>query len=154
MIYGNILVTIIYIIAFILCVIGFYKKKSDLDWISNLFIVIAYAGHTIILSLNIFNDSYLSKGQFYFSLFGWSIILVFLFLIWRMRIKFLSLIIAPLALVFFIWSNFINTKVLPVPKTMSLLWFSTHIFFVCFCQLHWYQLVLLLGSFIYTCTIK
>ncbi|WP_461833115.1 cytochrome c biogenesis protein CcsA [Desulfothermus sp.] len=128
MVFFNIFVSITYIIAFILCIIAIHKKNSVLDRISNLFILVGYLAHSLILFLNIFHDSFLSKGQFYFSLFGWSIILVFLFLIWKMKIKFLSLMISPLALIFFISSNLINTKTLPVPKTMSMLWFGTHIF--------------------------
>ncbi len=128
MTFFNVFIALIYFVGFILCIIGFLRKSTKLGTISNIFIVSGYIGHTIILLLTIFNGVFLSKGQFYFSLFGWSLIFVFLFLILKMKMRFLSLIIAPIAFIFFICSFFITTKQLPVPKTMSMLWFGTHIF--------------------------
>ena len=127
MIFGSMFVGIFYTLGFILCLVGFFRKNSKIDKIALSCILLGYIGHTIILVFNISTSIFLSKGQFYFSLFVWFLILIFFILILRMRIQFLSLIIGPLALILFVSSLLVNTKMLPVPKTMGSLWFGTHI---------------------------
>lgn len=125
--YFNVLIVASYLIGFILCLIGLLKNKERLNNISLWSILFGYLCHTVVLFFTIKNSAFLSKGQFYFGLFGWSLILIFLIMIIKMKIQFLSLVIAPLALIFFSSSFFITKKVLPVPKMMGSLWFGTHI---------------------------
>ncbi len=127
MIYFNAIVVISYLLGFILCLIALIKNKEKLNNVSLYIIFLGYICHTIVLFFTIKNDAFLSKGQFYFGLAGWSLILLFLVMIVKIRIQFLSIIISPLALLFFIISFFITKKVLPVPKIMGSLWFGTHI---------------------------
>lgn len=127
MIYFSFFVIISYIITFLLSLIGFLSLKKKLHNISLYSLIIGYICHSIILFFSIKNSAFLSKGQFYFGLFGWSLILLFLIMIIRLRIQFLTLIISPISLVLFVSSFFVTQKTLPVPKIMSSVWFGAHI---------------------------
>ncbi len=68
-----------------------------------------------------------SQTQFYFSLLAWSFLLIYLLLWWRLRLQFLALTAAPLALVLFTSSLALSTSDLNIPEQLSALWFSLHI---------------------------
>jgi len=68
-----------------------------------------------------------SQTQFYFSLLAWSFLLIYLLLWWKLRLQFLALTAAPLALVLFTSSLALSTSDLNIPEQLSALWFSLHI---------------------------
>ncbi len=69
----------------------------------------------------------LTQSQFYISLLAWTFLLIFFLLWWRLKLNFLSLIAAPLALVVFTWSLAISPATLPIPGLLQGLWFGLHI---------------------------
>ncbi len=89
----------------------------------------ALALHTVdlIMRLTDTGASTLQHGQFYISLLGWFIVLMFFVLWWRLKHDFLSMITAPLALILFSSSLAVSTQVLAVPEQWSALWFSLHV---------------------------
>ncbi len=96
--------------AAILTVAGFVLHSADL--------VLKYA-------LGI--GEILTQSQFYFSLLAWSFLLIYLLLWWKLKLKFLSITAAPLALLVFTGSLAISPTTLPVPGFLQGLWFSLHI---------------------------
>ncbi|NCC25430.1 MAG: cytochrome C assembly protein [Deltaproteobacteria bacterium] len=68
-----------------------------------------------------------TQAQFHFSLMAWLFLAVFFFLCWRLKIEFLSLAAAPLALILFTSSLAVSDIKVPVPETLSSLWFGLHV---------------------------
>ncbi|RQD64590.1 MAG: cytochrome C assembly protein [Desulfonatronovibrio sp. MSAO_Bac4] len=69
----------------------------------------------------------LTQSQFYISLMAWSFLLIYFFLWWKLKLKFLSITAAPLALLLFTGSLAISPSTLPVPGILQGLWFGLHI---------------------------
>ena len=69
----------------------------------------------------------LTQSQFYISLLAWSFLLIYFFLWWKLKLKFLSITAAPLALLVFTGSLAISPATLPIPGPMQGLWFGLHI---------------------------
>lgn len=69
----------------------------------------------------------LTQSQFYISLMAWSFLLIYFFLWWKLKLKFLSIAAAPLALLLFTGSLAISPSTLPIPGILQGLWFGLHI---------------------------
>jgi len=69
----------------------------------------------------------LLSGEFYFSLLAWSLLLICLFLWWRLRLGMLGLLAAPLALFLFLSSQAVTATRIPLPKALGGLFFGLHI---------------------------
>ncbi|MFN2342512.1 MAG: inner membrane protein YpjD [Desulfonatronovibrio sp.] len=69
----------------------------------------------------------LTQSQFYISLMAWSFLLIYFFLWWKLKLKFLSIAAAPLALLLFSGSLAISPSTLPIPGILQGLWFGLHI---------------------------
>jgi len=85
--------------------------------------------HTASLALRLFaNPSLaLASGEFYLSLFSWSLLLV-LFVLWiRLKLSFLGLIATPLAFILLLGSLGVNSARLPLPPSLAGLFFGLHI---------------------------
>lgn len=69
----------------------------------------------------------LASGEFYLSLFAWSLLLV-LFILWvRLKLSFLGLIATPLALVLLLGSQAVTAARVPMPSSLAGLFFGLHI---------------------------
>jgi ABC-type transport system involved in cytochrome c biogenesis permease subunit len=69
----------------------------------------------------------LASGEFYLSLFSWSLLLV-LFILWvRLKLSFLGLIATPLALVILLGSQAVTAARVPLPTSLAGLFFGLHI---------------------------
>ncbi|MBA4358319.1 MAG: cytochrome c biogenesis protein CcsA [Humidesulfovibrio sp.] len=69
----------------------------------------------------------LTAGRFLFCLLGWGILVIFLLLWWRLKLKFLAVVAMPLALVLYVTANAtvgVNTK---LPPMLTGLFFLLHI---------------------------
>lgn len=69
----------------------------------------------------------LTQSQFYISLLAWSFLLIYFLLWWRLKLKFLSITAAPMALLVFTGSLAISPSTLPIPGILQGLWFGLHI---------------------------
>lgn len=69
----------------------------------------------------------LQQGQFYISLLAWTFLLIYLLMSWRLKLPFLALTAAPLALILFSSSLVVSTATLNIPPFLSSLWFGMHI---------------------------
>ena len=91
--------------------------------------ILGFCLHSLSLGLKITVNPQeaISQGHFYFSLLAWSLLLIYLLIWWRLRLQFMALTAAPLALILFTPSILITTKPLSIPTTLSTLWFGLHI---------------------------
>ena len=69
----------------------------------------------------------LASGEFYLSLFSWSLLLI-LFILWlRLKLSFLGLIATPLAMVLLLGSQAVTAERVPLPTVLAGLFFGLHI---------------------------
>ena len=64
-----------------------------------------------------------SSGRFLFCLFGFGILCIFLFLWWRLKMRFLAVVALPLALVFYATANATSGIKASLPPMLSGLFF-------------------------------
>lgn len=69
----------------------------------------------------------LTSGRFLFCLLGFGILLIFLFLWWRLKLRFLAVVALPLALVFYATANATSGIKASLPPMLSGLFFLLHI---------------------------
>ncbi len=127
MLFGSIGAAVLYFVSFILYIVAICNNSQKLQRISLTFVLIGYILHTVVIAKLMWSSSFLSNGHFYFSLFSWILLLIYFLLILRYKIQFLSLTVAPLALIFLISSMLIGKRIVPFPHIMSSLWFGLHI---------------------------
>ena len=91
--------------------------------------IAAFILHSIDLALLAMGSGHatLLHGQFYFSLLAWTLLLIYLVIWWRLKLEFLALTAAPLALILFTSSMAVTKQHLSIPSQLSGLWFSLHI---------------------------
>ncbi|WP_028575157.1 cytochrome c biogenesis protein CcsA [Desulfonatronovibrio hydrogenovorans] len=113
-------------LSFLLGLIYSSKKTQDK---SVLLTIIGFGLHSLdlILKYALGIGEILTQSQFYISLLAWSFLLIYFFLWWRLKLKFLSITAAPLALLIFSGSLAISPTTLPVPGFLQGLWFGLHI---------------------------
>jgi len=88
-----------------------------------------FALHGLWLALLLAKDpsQALASGEFYLSLFSWSLVLT-LFILWlKLGMSFLGLIATPLALVLLLGSQAVTAARLPLPSSLAGLFFGLHI---------------------------
>jgi ABC-type transport system involved in cytochrome c biogenesis permease subunit len=88
-----------------------------------------FALHGLSLGLMLFQTPSLAltSGEFYLSLFSWSLLLV-LFILWiKLKLSFLGLIATPLALVLLLSSQAVTAARVPLPSSLAGLFFGLHI---------------------------
>ncbi len=107
---------------------GTLSAKPSLRRIGASSAVIGFGLHTLELLRLIATtqSAALNSGNFYFSLFAWTLLLIYFALWWRLRMQFLGLTAAPLALFLFSSSLAFTGKVI-MPKHLSGLFFGLHI---------------------------
>jgi ABC-type transport system involved in cytochrome c biogenesis permease subunit len=108
---------------------GALGNNASLKRISACITLAGFGLHSLDLLLKIASSPHfaITQGQFYFSLLAWSFLLIYFILWWRLKLQFLALTAAPLALVLFSSSMVVRTNPLPIPSQLSALWFGLHI---------------------------
>ena len=105
---------------------GAFGRAQRLRRLGNGLAVLGFALHTVDLALVLEFDRALPllHGEFYFSLLAWSLLLIFFFLWWRLKLDFLGLLASPLALILFLSSQAVTASRLPLPKSLGGLFFG------------------------------
>jgi len=108
---------------------GALGRAERLRRLGNSLAIMGFALHTVDLALVLGLDRGLAllRGEFYFSLLAWSLLLIFFFLWWKLKLDFLGLLASPLALILFLSSQAVTASRLPLPKSLSGLFFGLHI---------------------------
>lgn len=122
-------IALLYFLGSLLYVAGILSYKPGLRQVSLGVSLFGFCLHTVDLFLKVSTQTMFSfaQVQFYFSLLAWSFILIYLLLWWRLKLQFLALTAAPLALVLFTSSMVVHEAQMPIPPRLSELWFGLHI---------------------------
>jgi ABC-type transport system involved in cytochrome c biogenesis permease subunit len=118
-----------YFLGATLHLLGIVTNRPGLRRLGSLATVAGFLLHTADLAvlLGWEGGAALLSGEFYFSLLAWSLLLIFLFLWWRLRLELLGLLAAPLALILFLSSQAVTATRMPLPKALGGLFFGLHI---------------------------
>lgn len=118
----------LYLAGTVLYLAGAMWQAPGLRRVSTLAATFGFALHTVCLGLTVQEESATNilRGEFYFSLLAWSLLLIFFFLWWRLRMDFLALLASPLALILFLSSQAVGGA-RQLPETLSGLFFGLHI---------------------------
>jgi ABC-type transport system involved in cytochrome c biogenesis permease subunit len=109
--------------------LGVVAGKPGLRRTGSFLTVAGFVLHTADLALTLGSErgAALLSGEFYFSLLAWSLLLICLFLWWRLRLGMLGVLAAPLALFLFLSSQAVTAARMPLPQALSGLFFGLHI---------------------------
>lgn len=124
------LVIALYFLGTVLFVVGSALRHELLKKIALGFATLGFALHSVDLAqlLTVADPAQaLTTGRFLFCLLGWGILVFFLLLWWRLKLKFLAVVAMPLALMFYVASNAtvgVNTK---LPSMLTGLFFFLHV---------------------------
>lgn len=118
-----------YFLGATLHLLGIVTGRPGLRRSGSVATVAGFALHTADLAvlLGAEGGTALLSGEFYFSLLAWSLLVIFLFLWWRLRLELLGLLAAPLALFLFLSSQAVTATRMPLPKALGGLFFGLHI---------------------------
>jgi ABC-type transport system involved in cytochrome c biogenesis permease subunit len=112
-------------------ILGLLGQRTGLQRLANGCAFLGFAIHSALLAMALSAGpglaQALSQTQFYFSLLSWVLLLTFFLLWWRLRIKFLALVISPLALALFTSSIAVASAEVKLPSALSGLFFGLHI---------------------------
>ena len=124
-----ILVLAAYFFGATLHLLGVVSGRKKLRHAGEALTVSGFALHTmdLLVLLAAEGGAALLLGEFYFSLLAWSLLLICLFLWWRLRLEMLGLLAAPLALFLFLSSQAVTAQRMPLPKALGGLFFGLHI---------------------------
>ncbi len=122
-------IALLYFLGSLLYVAGMLSSNPLMRRISLGITLCGFSLHTVDLFLKISTQPMFAfaQAQFYFSLLAWSFLLIYLLLWWRLKLQFLALTAAPLALVLFTSSMVVGQAQMPIPPQLSKLWFGLHI---------------------------
>ena len=109
--------------------LGVVTGKAGLRRAGWLLTVGGFVCHTLDLAALLVLEGGMAflSGEFYFSLLAWSLLLICLFLWWRLRLGMLGLLASPLALFLFLSSQAVTAARMPLPKALGGLFFGLHI---------------------------
>lgn len=122
-------VLLLYLVGAALNILGASLRHPKWRKIGNACAVGGFGLHTLDLALVLgpAPAEALMRGEFYMSLLAWSLLCIFFFLWWRLKLEFLGLLAAPLACILFVSSQAVTGARLPLPKELGALFFGLHI---------------------------
>lgn len=125
-----ILVIGLYFLGTALYVLGSALRGERLKLTALTLAGLGFALHSLDLLLQLAGadaPGALTSGRFLFCLLGFGILLIFLFLWWRLKLRFLAVVALPLALVFYATANATSGIKASLPPMLSGLFFFLHI---------------------------
>jgi ABC-type transport system involved in cytochrome c biogenesis permease subunit len=88
---------------------------------------VGFCLHGACLAFLLAQGQALASGEFYMSLFAWSVLLI-LFILWaRLKLSFLALVATPLAMILLMGSLAVTSANVKLPKALAGLFFGLHI---------------------------
>jgi ABC-type uncharacterized transport system permease subunit len=123
----SLLIIVLYALGTLLIIAGTVLRKDQLKKLSNWSAVAGFALHSGMLLFAMMGSDYdLSKG-YYIQFLSWSLLFIYFFLWWRMRLSFLGLTASPLAMLLFIGSFTLTTVQGKLPEEWTGMFFGLHI---------------------------
>ncbi len=124
----HILIIVIYALGTLLFLTGTSTGNERLRRMSTWVAIIGFSLNTVDLALMLTgNPSALSQGTFYFNILAWSVLAVYFFMWWRLRLEFLAITALPLALLLFVASMALGGIRVIMPPQLTALFFGLHI---------------------------
>ena len=124
----NILVICFYLAGTVLSLGGTLVARKPLRTAGMASAVAGFILHTVDMGLVTSQPgNSLATGSFYHSLFAWLLLLIWFLAWWRLKLGFLSLTVAPLALLFYLSSLRLAPVQVSTPDTLLGLFFGLHI---------------------------
>ena len=124
----HICIIALYALGTILFLTGTSTGNDRLRRMSIWLAVVGFSLNTIDLALMFNRDSAaLSQGTFYFNILAWSVLALYFFLWWRLRLEFLAITALPLALLLFVASMSLGGIKVIMPPQLTALFFGLHI---------------------------
>ncbi|SME93809.1 cytochrome C assembly family protein [Desulfovibrio gilichinskyi] len=124
------LIIALYLMGMIFFIGGTLKNNKIMGKLGNLCAIGGFALHSVdlLLAVTLYKFTVFTDGFFYLSLLGWSFILVYFALWWKVRNTFFALTASPLALLLFIASLATQSlKVQQLPAHLVGLFIGLHI---------------------------
>ncbi|MBI9111387.1 inner membrane protein YpjD [Maridesulfovibrio ferrireducens] len=119
----------LYLMGMTFFIAGTLKNNQVMGKLGNLCAIGGFALHSLdlLLAVTLYKSTVLTGGFFYFSLLGWSFILVYFALWWKVRNTFFALTASPLALLLFIASLAAQSLKVTLPAHLAGLFIGLHI---------------------------
>lgn len=117
-----------YLAVAILFIAGMLGRKAGLKRTASCLAAVGFTLHTVALAGRVaeLGSEAFSQGPFYLSLLSWALLLTFFVVRRTMRMEFLALTTAPLALILFLVSLAFSSKVI-LPKALAGPFLALHI---------------------------
>ncbi|MBG0789955.1 MAG: cytochrome c biogenesis protein CcsA [Desulfovibrionaceae bacterium] len=124
----HICIIALYALGSVLFLTGTVTGNNRLRRMSIWLAVIGFTLNTVDLALILGRDSAaLAQGAFYFNTLAWSVLAVYFFLWWRLRLEFLAITALPLALLLFVASMSVGGIRVLMPPHLTALFFGLHV---------------------------
>ncbi len=122
------IIATLYLLGTCIGLFGFAARRYRATTLACWLTVAGFGAHTLLLALTLVDVSWaeMTKGD-YMQMLSWSMLLIYFIMWWKMRLAFLAVTAAPLALLLFIASLHITTVQTTFPASWSGLFFSLHI---------------------------
>ncbi len=123
----SLLIIILYATGTLTVIAGTVTRNTNLKRVSNWCAASGFALHTAMLLFAMLGSHFdLSKG-YYIQFLSWSLLVIYFYMWWRMRISFLGLTAAPLAMLLFIGSFSLTNVHGKLPTEWTGMFFGLHI---------------------------
>lgn len=124
----HICIIALYALGTVLFLTGAATGNDRLRRISIWFAIIGFSLNTVDLALLLsHNSAALRQGAIYFNIMAWSVLALYFFLWWRLRLEFLAITSLPLALLLFVASMALGGIRVIMPPQLTALFFGLHI---------------------------
>ena len=124
----HICIIALYALGTVLFLTGTATGNDRLRRMSIWLAVTGFTLNTVDLALILGRDAAaLAQGAFYFNILAWSLLALYFFLWWRLRLEFLAITALPLALLLFVASMSVGGIRVLMPPQLTALFFGLHI---------------------------
>lgn len=124
----HIFIITLYGLGTVLFLTGIGTNNDRLKKIAVWMAVAGFSLNTLDLGLILAKDpAALNAGKFYFNILAWSVLALYFFLWWRLRLEFLAITALPLALLLFVSSMALGGIRVVMPPELTTLFFGLHI---------------------------
>ncbi len=124
----RLLIVALYLLGTILLTWGTLRRNQQMTRIGTGIAIAGFVLHTLELGHFITNYSFkVQTDAFYIRLLSWSMLAIFFFLWWRLKLAFLALSTSPLALLLFVAAMRMPKKSMLIDTSFSGLFFWLHI---------------------------
>ncbi|MEG6506925.1 cytochrome C assembly family protein [Nitratidesulfovibrio sp. 1201_IL3209] len=124
----SIAIIMLYVLGTVCIAVGLLARRDRLKRLSHWLTLAGFALHTVMLGLSMQGQTWqILEKAYYFRMLSWSLLLIYFFVWWRLRLEFLGLTASPVALVFYVSSFMLADVQSKLPPAMSGLFFGLHI---------------------------